>query len=76
MIVLVSCNGYEVIREERSDADLPRLCREEEVRRDDGFAVVAFDGGIVIADAEGYADRCEGSPPHDSATATGMYDAW
>ena len=50
---LVTCNGYSVIREVPFDADLPALCREEELKRNDTYAVLAQRDGQFIADAEG-----------------------
>lgn len=53
--VLITCNGYTVIREVGLDAtDLPELCRAAEVKQNDGFAVVASRDGRMVADAEGW----------------------
>ena len=54
MTVLLTCDRYRVIREVPFGSDLPALCREEEARRNDGYAVVASTDGEMVADADGY----------------------
>lgn len=56
MTVLLTCNGYTVIREVTADDgyDLPVLCLEEERRINDGYAVLARCDGKLVADAEGW----------------------
>lgn len=51
---------------------LPEVCRAYEEQRNDGLAVLAWQEGQIIADAE-----CVHNPEGyyvDAATATGIYD--
>ena len=57
MITLLTCNGYVSIRHIPCDADVPVECQVEELRRMDGYAVVASLDGQIIANAEGYRDN-------------------
>jgi hypothetical protein len=54
--------------------DAPTTCRRLEEALGNGYAVYAWCDGRIIADADGWAGG-EGAPPHDAATATGMYDS-
>lgn len=76
-IVLITCKGYSVIRELPSDTqNLPALCREEEVRANDGYAVIASRDGKTIADAEGYiADLDDGREYRSAIDRACGYDA-
>ena len=53
-MVLLTCDGYQVIREIPDDANAPAECLAEETRRNDGYAVIASRGGIIVADSEGW----------------------
>lgn len=64
----------EVIAAEAEPCNAPRICRQLERDRNDGFAVFAIRDGNFIADACGYWRR-DGGRIVDAATATGMYDA-
>ena len=52
---LISCNGYNVIKEVVVDSfrDLPALCLAAEVEANDGYAVLARHNSSFVADAEG-----------------------
>ena len=54
MTVLVSCNGQEVIGELPYGADAPAACRQAERERNDGFCVVAWNDGRIVADGDGW----------------------
>lgn len=75
-MVFLTCDGYTVIAEDRYDCNAPAICRRLETERDDGYCVVASRNGELVADADGWWSRDEGSPPYDAATATGMYDRY
>ena len=64
MIHLLTCNGYGTIRTLPYSADAPAECRAEEIRRNDGYNVIAYDGGRLVADAEGWVaeDRSPADP--------------
>jgi hypothetical protein len=76
VIVFTTCRNYTTVATATYDVDAPAECARLEEERGDGYAVVAWQNGRLIADAEGWADDREGAPPYDAATATGMYDRW
>lgn len=68
-MVLITCNGYKVLREIAFDADAPEECRVEEERRNDGYAVCAWQDGRIVADAEGWAHETNENAAYEAGYA-------
>jgi len=57
--VLLTCDGYAVIRVLAPEENASAACREAEEERDDGYACLVSQDGVLVADADG--DWEEGS---------------
>ena len=72
MTTYVHCNGYTVCHTGKYDDNAPAECARLESELADGYAVIAYQGGVQVADAEGW--HGDDGYYTDAATASGMYD--
>jgi hypothetical protein len=66
---LISCNEYKVIRgvNVRDLSELPSLCRVEEEKRNDEYAVYANHNGQMVADSDGVHENFDDNSSYTSS---------